>query len=272
MQKIDTERVAALRSKADGLTGEVDALLRRLAEARRRYAATMSDDDWSRLDAVQAETSALHARFIEIVDATGTATDLPPELMEKIGELEPGPGQNHLPRRNLTQEQIASTADIDEQLPAALDSIRRLLPPCWIEAEPREQCRLDTLARPNSFLSLTKSLRLESEALAVHRFRQALRVGEDYLAEHLAYDHFAGATLVPSVVQLGSQRKNLKQVRGDVEARLQRLWSGCGDDVDATIMEIVTAGRCVEFGRDVEFIPATSSKSRTFVVTTRFLS
>ena len=258
---MDEEQIAALKSDADGLTGEVDALLRRLAEARRRYAATMTDDDWSRLDTVQMETAALHARFGDIVDAMGTITGLPPELLEKIGELEPGPGQHHLPRRNLTREEIASTADLDEHLPGALDAIQRLLPAGWLEAEPREQCRLDALARPDSFLSVTKCLCWESEAPAVHRFRQALRVSQDYLAEHLAYDHFARATLVPSVVQLGSQLETLKQVGGDVGGRLQRLWSGRGDDVDSTVMEIITAARCAEFARDVEFIEATSSKS-----------
>jgi hypothetical protein len=240
---------------------EVDALLPRLADARHRYAATMSDDNWSHLVAIQNEGSLLCARFGGMVEALGTTDGFPSEFLSKIGELASEPDRNDLPRRNLIREKIGTTGNLDDHIAEALAAIERLLPRGWIEAEPREQCRLDSLARPESVLSLTKSLRWESEALAVHRFRQALMVSRDYLAEHPAYDHFAGATLVPSIVQLGSQLENLKQVRGNVDARLQRLWCDHGDDVDATLMEIVTAGRCAELGRNVEFIEPTSSKS-----------
>jgi hypothetical protein len=83
---------------------------------------------------------------------------------------------SHLPRRNLTQEQIATTADLDSHLPQALDAIRRLLPSGWVEEESPELSRLDHLAKPESILSLTKGLRPESELPSIHRFRQAIRV------------------------------------------------------------------------------------------------
>ena len=151
--------------------------------------------------------------------------------------------------------------DLDSLLPKALDAVRRLLPPGWVEEQPPELCRLDNLAKPDSILSLTKGLRPESELPAMHRFRQAIRVSHDFLSEHLAYDHFAGATLVPSLVQLGSQFDQLERVGGDVQGRLQRLWAGHSENVDASLMELVTAARCAGLGREVEFVPETTQKS-----------
>jgi hypothetical protein len=254
-------RARRSEGEEDRLLTETEALLPRLAEARRRYAMTMSDADWSRLVVVQNEAAAFQANFYEAVGAAGTGIGLPSDVLAKIGELGSAPDGHHLPRRNLTQERTAITGQVDEQLPRVLSGIQRLLPAGWIEADPQELCRLDALSRPKNFLSLTKGLRQESEAPATHRFRQALRVSQDYLAEHPTYDHFAGATLVPSMTQLGSQLENLKLVGGEVERRLQHLWSGPSVEVDATIMEVLTAGRCAEYGRDVEFIAATNGKS-----------
>jgi hypothetical protein len=196
----------------------------------------------------------------EIADAMISAAGLPPELFQIIDELDAQVDYSRLPRRNLTHDQIATTGDLDSLLPQALDALRHLLPSGWVEEESPELSRLD-LAKPESILSLTKGLRPVSELPSIHRFRQAIRVNHDYLSEHLTYDHFAGATLVPSLVQLGSQLNQLGQVGGDVQGRLQRLWSGDSGNVDASLMELVTAARCAGLGRKVEFIPETGIKS-----------
>src|ERR1700731_5038750 len=83
-------------------------------------------------------------------------------------------------------------------------------------------------------------------------------VSLDRLSKQPAYDHFAGATLVPSLVQLGSQ---FDQLGGDVQGRLQRLWAGESEKVDASLMELFTAARCAGLGREVEFISETTQKS-----------
>jgi hypothetical protein len=67
--------------------------------------------------------------------------------------------------------------------------------------------------------------------------------------------------LSPSLTQLGLQLNQLGHVGGDVQGRLQRLWSGDSGNVDASLMELVTAARCAGLGRKVEFIPETGQKS-----------
>jgi hypothetical protein len=113
----------------------------------------------------------------------------------------------------------------------------------------------------DAFLSLTKGLRLESAHGLVHRFRQALHVSRDYLEGNPLYDHFAGALLVPTIIQLALRGSRIGQVGGERDERLRRLWAGSSDQVDATIFELLTAAACVEMGRSVDFLEATSNKS-----------
>ncbi|MGH7046807.1 MAG: hypothetical protein ACREE2_10540 [Stellaceae bacterium] len=258
---MNAEKADALKAEADRLQQQFRLILPRLAEARRRYVVTKTAADRARFEAIQDETSALSANLDTIVDAMIAAADLPPELLRIIEGLGSEIDPKHLPRRNLTEDQIATTGDLDADLPEALELVQRLLPPGWVEEEPADLCRLDHLAKPESILSLTKSLRRESELPAVHRFRQAIRVSLDYLSKHLTYDHFAGATVIPSLVQLGSKFDYLAQVGGDVEGRLQRLWSGRSENVDASLVELLTAARCAELGREVEFISESGQKS-----------
>jgi hypothetical protein len=92
--------------------------------------------------------------------------------------------------------------DIDALLPNALDRLLSLLPGGWLSEEPKSGTRIEALLQPDAFLSLTKGLRLESETSPVHRLRQAIYVSQDYLEGDPLYDHFAGALLVPTLVQL----------------------------------------------------------------------
>jgi len=258
------EWAAALITETDRREDEVKRLLPTLVEARRRYfASKRTDADRLQLDAVEAEVSAAHERFSDAVKALEDASGIRPEILDQLSSKpEAKQGPDRVPRANLRQELIASTADIDDLLPNALEVVRRLLPSAWADAEPRQPSRLDALTCPGSFLSLTKGLRPESESPLTHRFRQHLQVSQDYRDGYLAYDHFAGATVVPSLVQLGLQLDGgLQHVGGDVNERLERLWRGASIDVDATLLELFTASGCARSGRNVEFITATSAKS-----------
>jgi hypothetical protein len=268
---MNVEEIDALQAEADRLQQQAKLILPQLAEARRRYAVTKTDSDRTRFESIQDESSALRAKLGAIVDVMIAATGLPPELFQIVDELDAKADYSQIPRRNLRQDHIATTADLDSHLPQALDALRHLLPSGWVEEESPEVSRLD-LSKPENILSLTKGLRPDSELPSIHRFRQAINVSHDYLSGHLAYDHFAGATLVPSLVQLGSQLNQLGQVGGDVQGRLERLWSGDSGNVDASLMELVTAARCAGLGRKVEFIPETRQKSPDLCCLTRFLS
>jgi hypothetical protein len=82
----------------------------------------------------------------------------------------------------------------------------------------------------------------------------------DYIEEHPAYDHFAGALLVPQLASLGSIIAVLRQVPGVAE-RLSALWRGPSSGSDAVAYELLVAAACAVRGRQIEFITPTAEKS-----------
>jgi hypothetical protein len=132
------EEIDTLQAQADRLQEQVKLLLPRLAEARRRYAVRKTATDRTRFESIREEASMLEAKLGAIVDAMIAATGLPSELFQAIDELGAETDLNRLPRRNLTKDRIAATADLDSLLPEALDAVRRLIPPGWVEEQPAE--------------------------------------------------------------------------------------------------------------------------------------
>ena len=112
MEEIDT-----LHAQADRLQEQVKLLLPRLAEARRRYAVTKTATDRTQFESIREEASMLEAKLDAIVDAMIAATGLSSELFRTIDELDAETDLSHLPRRSLTEDRIASTADLDSLLP-----------------------------------------------------------------------------------------------------------------------------------------------------------
>ncbi len=176
-------------------------------------------------------------------------------------ETERPRGRDQLPRENLTVDRVASTADIDEFLPHAIEHVERMLPKGWLDEEPASATRITALTEPDAMLSLTKGLRLESERSPVHRLRQAINVSKDYVAANPLFDHFVGAQLVSSMAQFFRQRENLRKVGGERDERIRHLWAGPSSQVDSTLFELFTAAACAEKGRAVEFLTATNVKS-----------
>ena len=258
---MDIEKLKVLGSAAEETKRNLAPLLSKLAEARRRFATTRTDTDKRHLDIVQAEVRVLSNRFDSIVAEMEAATGLSEEELTALEADKTPHGADQIPRGNLRRETVPTTSNIDEQLPEALDAIYRLLPSRWLDGEDRESCRLSELGEPERFLSLTKSLRRESEFPTLHRLRQAVRVSDDYLRGHPGYDHFAGATVVPGIVRLWQMLENLTQVGGDVDGRLRRLWNGASAEVDSTLLELFTAGSCAQLGRSVEFVAETDVRS-----------
>ncbi|HTT79925.1 MAG TPA: hypothetical protein VMF86_09625 [Stellaceae bacterium] len=156
---MNIEEIDALQAEADRLQQQAKLILPQLAEARRRYAVTKTDSDRTRFESIRDESSALRAKLGAIVDVMIAATGLPPQLFQIIDRLDAEADYSQIPRRNLTQDQIATTADLDSLLPQALDALRHLLPSGWVEEESPELSRLDHLSKPESILSLTKALR-----------------------------------------------------------------------------------------------------------------
>ncbi|WP_315707336.1 MULTISPECIES: hypothetical protein [unclassified Bradyrhizobium] len=150
---------------------------------------------------------------------------------QKAQTPRPGPESRHddMFGENLSADRVETTLEIDELLPTAIAAVGSLLPKGWLDEQPRQMTRIHDLLNKDAVLSLTKGVRPASENGPVHRFRQAVHLCRDYMEDHPLYDHFAGAMLVPLMVQLARQGSNLAEVSGDRDERLRLLWDGESD-------------------------------------------
>ena len=258
----DFDPDVALRLKAE--TDAAEAALRShlgvLDAARRQFARSKNDENRTVVEAAQAEADVLHNAFAAALERLRGYLGI---TEEDLAEVEAGrtSGMDQLPRAALTADLVEVTADLDATLPQALEAIEALLPSEWLGEEPPNAARLNDLRSSDGVLSITKGLRPESEDPPIHRLRQAIYNARDYLRANPAYDHFAGATHIPTLAQLGAELEHLRAVGGDVEGRLRKLWAGTSRGVDATFLELLTAARCVGRGRSVAFIEETSEKT-----------
>ncbi|TBZ21004.1 hypothetical protein [Rhizobium leguminosarum] len=252
-----------LVSQLEEIKAKIDPVLLRLAEARRAHLKEPTVASRATLDTAQEQATELHIEYSRLVALLPAATGLPPEELELLVEESRSDrtGENRLLRETLTTDEIVPTAEIDDYLADALERVKSILPSGWLEEQPEEVARIDALAGQDAYLSLTKGVRPESATHSLHRLRQAIYVSQDYLNNEPFYDQFAGALLVPALTRLALQGSNLKHVGGERDERLDHLWKGPSQQVDATLFELLTAAACAEMGRSVEFISATSEKS-----------
>jgi hypothetical protein len=254
--KGETALIAEARAVAQG----VNALLPQLLAARKNWFRSRNEADAQTLNALQAQADVLVARHQFLLDELQRITGIPEEVFQQLekarilGDVDSPPL-----RGDLTADKVATTNDIDECLPTALEQMLRLVDLKWLRADDNEKHRLVEI-KTGEPLSLVKGLRRRSEFSETHRFLQTLRVAADYVEEHPAYDHFAGALLVPQLASLGSIIAVLRQVPGAAE-RLSALWKGPSSGCDAVAYELLVAGACAVRGRQIEFITPTTEKS-----------
>jgi hypothetical protein len=251
---------AALIAEAKTVGQEIDALLPHLLTARKNWFRSRNDADAQTLSALQAQADVLAARHELVLDELQRITGISEEVFQQLekarvlGDVESPPLRN-----DLTVDKVDVTNDIDECLPTALEEMLRLIDLKWLREDDREKHRLSEI-KTGEPLSLVKGLRRQSEFPEIHRFLQTLRVAVDYIEEHPAYDHFAGALLVPQLASLGSIIAVLRQVPGVAE-RLSALWRGPSSGSDAVAYELLVAAACAVRGRQIEFITPTAEKS-----------
>ena len=252
----------ALAAELKRLGGEIQAMLPRLVQSRRNYMRTRSEADKADNLRLESAANALGERHARLYDELKRISGLPIEILEAIDQPHlPDDGIDRRPRKSLVRENVDTTGKVDDYLAGAIDTVCRIAPKAWLDAQTDQSHQLLPLACGDECLSLVKGLRRESEFPALHRLRQMVRVGNDYLNNNPAYDQFAGATLVPQLAQFGAQFDNLKQVAGPLDERIRRLWEDGGTGVDASIFELLVAARCVEKGRRVEFIDEGNEKT-----------
>lgn len=261
---LDDTRFYALKAQADALTKELDAMLPDLARARGKYMRSRNDADRRENDRIQEAASRITARISEVTremkDALAEQLGISVEELEELtsDEQQESVSYANVARGELRAEDVVTTGFLDELLPLAIQNVVTLLPSGWLDDQADLSHRLDGLFAGDACLSLVKGLRPESEVSPLHRLRQMIRVSRDYLDQHPHYDHFAGAALVPQMVQLGSRLSLLDQVGGDVQARLKRLWEAPSEQIDGVVFELLVAMGCVEKGRRVDFIAETA--------------
>ncbi len=248
-----------LLASVEALEADIATALRALVEARVRAARERTPE-------VRAEAERLREAVDQLLQRQSALVD----LIEASVELNGGPSMQDLrpartdndpfdrrPRSSLKRQLVDQTADLDDCLPDALDAVLSLLPKGWLDAEPAEQFHLS--ARQDSgAISIVKGMRPEGEFPTGHRFRQALHACNDYLKVDPGYDHFAGATLVPQITQLGRKLEALGEVGGSAE-RIASLWKD--DKPDSTLFELFVAAGCIDRGTPVSFIPRTHEKT-----------
>lgn len=260
-EKPDRETFDQLIAETKRLADELKTLMPTIAAARRAYVRSRTPEDHAEMERVQALARDLVARHGAICDDLRRASGLPEEVLDALDKPNlPADDQDRLLRKDLVEDRVGVTGFIEDQLPDAIERLMALLPKDWADLDAGVSHRMEALVDGTECLSLVRGLRPESELSPLHRVRQMLRVAQDYQTGHPFYDHFAGATLVPQLAQLGMKLPLVEGVKG-AKQRLQRLALGPSAGVDAAIFELLVAAGCVEFGRNVEFIAETHEKS-----------
>lgn len=256
---IDLTDAMAMLPQLKAAQAAIEAMVPQLAEARRKYAHSRSEEDRSALDAVQEEASAKLAAFDDILARAQAASGLPPELFEHIAEPDlRGDRTDRRLRAKLTADEVEPTACLDDNLASALDTLSKRLPAGWLEQEPASLFRLPDAVVDRPF-SIVKGFRPESERPGGHRLRQMIYVARDRLNDDPRYDHLAGALLVPQLVRLGMRLDLLDSVPG-ASTRIENLWKKPAE-VDNTVFELLVAAGLAERGRKPSFIPEGQSKT-----------
>ncbi|MBU1334471.1 MAG: hypothetical protein KJ944_11715 [Alphaproteobacteria bacterium] len=238
---------------------ELRAQFPALAAARVAFFRSKSDSDLEVMETLEGRVQAMNADLEQLaVELRGASGLSEAELatLDSISDGKPNPDNREMRvrRADLTVDRVESTADIDSLLPVALERLEAIVPAAFLEGQADVPHGMEPIIEGREPLSLIKGIRPEGEASDLHRLRQMIRVGRDYLAARPTYDHFSGALLVPQLAQLGAQLPALEQVGGDWRARIRRLWEEPSDKVDSTVFELLVAAAFVRQGRSVEFI------------------
>ncbi len=251
-----------LQRAADEVMSELKRLTPRVAAARRAYFGQgRSEAARVELQAIEQRGTELHAQLADIAkqlqDAIGLS-DADAEALER--RVRPGDQMERVHRGQLTADKIEPSASVPKLLEASFDKLLALVDPRQLKAY--EALPAHRLIDPDHDvpLSLVRGIRPESESPRIHRFAQALHVTRDFVSEHLLYDHFAGALLVPQMARLSDRLPLLDGVPG-ASKRLRSLWRGSSHEVDPTLFELFVAAGCAAMGRSVEFVDATQAKS-----------
>lgn len=252
------EELALLDSRIDSLLPEFSALAKR---AYAKNGARSDQVDFENLGRVLLDLNSKMGALLDEVDKLAETDARLKGVLEARKPLRRR--EFRVARRDLTDDLVRSTEEIESVLPEALVNVMRIVPSGWLAAEAqngRFRLQADSLAGLQSLIGTTR-VRRPSDAL--HSFAQAILVARDFLESRPDYDFFSGARFVPEICALGKALPVLaKSAKGKSADRIRRLHKGPSDQVESSIYELLVAAFSIERGRDIEFLdPSGVSKT-----------
>lgn len=256
-------RVKKVVDEIKELETQIGRLCQKVALARREYfQGEKTEKGKKHLESLEEEGEGLSKKYSSLVKELQWIAGVPDHLLEAFEEERYGgtEGEVAIQRRELTTGEVPPTGFIEDELPAALEHIYRLLDQNWLKEQRRAYSKIQNPFIESS-LSLVRGIRIESEFPPIHRFAQAVFACEEHLENKTNADIFAAALLVPQTASLGAHLPFLNYVRRETDDRVEHLWRGRSEEVDSTVFELLVATSCAALGRTVEFLKATDEKT-----------
>lgn len=162
-------------------------------------------------------------------------------------EFLPSEADSHFWRAEI--EQFHPSACLDDLIEPAVTALCKVVDPMWLRAEAVKPYRLgpEFLESP---LHVVNGVRL---GIGLHkngpqRFARMLFLCEDHMARRPDIDFFSAALYVPELVQLGSGLDEIKQLGSEATRKLNALPLMTGEQVSATVFELLVGIACVRKG------------------------
>ncbi len=257
-----SNRFNEIKQEINNLQKKIDKLIPQIANARRKaFQKDASKNDLENLHKVQSVAHTLQGQIKTLINEAQELIGIPEEVFQSIEQFQiGGDSVDSVKRESLAHEQIAPTDIIEESLPHSLELLKTVVDMKWLNEERTKQYSLDKHFLIDPF-SIVRGLRLKSEFSDAHRFAQGLLLAEDYLNKNPSYDFWAGSLLIPQICSLGMKFPFLKDVKGDVNERINSLWKRGSEFSDSTVFELLVAASCTSFGRTMEFLSTNSLKT-----------
>lgn len=251
-----------LATEANQAKHEMDAIMLRIADARRIFARNPSDDSRLKMQVQEDEGAAALSRINHALDGMAALLELTDEE-RKVIDASGSTGDNppRYRREELTTEKVAPTGEsVDVLLARSFDKLLTLIPSSTL----KEYLALDSIVslgyRTHGVLSIVKGVVTESEYPEMHRFAQCIAESRAWITNAPDYDMFAGASVIPQIARLADRLDVLSEIPG-AKKRIRSLFRGPSRDVDSTMFELLVAAGCAVKGRSVEFLEPNGSKT-----------
>lgn len=158
-------------------------------------------------------------------------------------------------------EQTPATEWLDDFVESGFRKLISRVDPAWLNAEAQKPYRLGSayLANP---LHLVNGVRvgMNQDSSAPQRFARMLLVCQDHLLKQWDLDFFSAATFVPEIGVLGNSLDEIAALGPEAERKLSHLPEMAGDQVSATIYELLVGAACIRHGLELTMVPEDRSR------------